>query len=288
MTRKVRTRPLILGVLITALAVIISACGSSSGSSDSTTADTSEGGGAISVAADPALQPYQFYAEGTKDWEGINVDVAGALSKQLGRELKFTPATFDTIIPGLQAGRYDAALTGHLDTVEREEVVDFVDYMKVKNNFLLLASNPKTIESYADLCGVTVAVGKGSFDEELGIEQSEKCKEEGKDPIDLKVFPDLTSEMLALESGHVEVMPNDSAMNAYLMKNRGEDTFKTTGSYEANGLMGMALPKGSENLKPIYKAFQTIFDNGELEAIYDKWGIADRMPAKITMNDGVE
>ena len=37
-------------------------------------------------------------------------------------------ATFDTIIPGLQSGKYDVGMSSFTDTKAREKQVNFVDY----------------------------------------------------------------------------------------------------------------------------------------------------------------
>lgn len=277
------------------LAAALVACGGSSSSDSSSTVGSTEasaeGGGnaesgqTIVAAADPALLPYNFYAEGSNStWEGVNVDFAAALEKQLGDKIEFTSVPFDSIIPGLKAGRYDIALTGMFDTKEREEVIDFVDYLKAKNNFLLRSDDPESIESFEDLCGVKVGLPKGALEIQLTEEQSEKCKEEGKPAIEMSVFPDLNATTLALLSERVDVAPNDSAANAYLIK-QNPGKLKATGSYLAEGYFAIGVPKGSELLEPLQEATQALIESGELKEIFGEWGIADRTPAKATVNN---
>src|SRR5262249_18713738 len=161
--------------------------------------------------------------------------------------------------------------------------LDFIDYLKAKNNFLLLSSDPKTIRSFADLCGVSVGLNKGSYEVQLTSQQDALCKKAGKPQIDAHVYPDLNATTLALVSKRVEVVPNDSATNAYLMKTK-PNQFKATGSYAAVGYFALAVLKGSSNLQPLYKAFQQITADGELKTILAKWGIADRAVAKPLIN----
>ncbi|MBS1895713.1 MAG: ABC transporter substrate-binding protein [Actinobacteria bacterium] len=287
-----------LSILIAALAILalgLTACGSSSSSSSSgsteeetTTSSGSEGSGSektLIAAADPSLLPYNFYKEGSEsEWEGINIDFAEALGKQLGEKIEFTSVPFDSIIPGLKAGRYDLALTGMFDTKEREEVIDFVDYLKAKNNFLLRKDDPETIESFEDLCGKKVGLPKGALEIQLTEEQSEACKKEGKPEVELSVFPDLNATVLALLSERVDVAPNDSAANAYLLQ-QNPDKLKVTGEYLAEGYFAIGVPKGSENLKPLQEATEALIQSGELKEIFAKWGIEDRTPPKATINN---
>jgi polar amino acid transport system substrate-binding protein len=237
----------------------------------------------LSVAADPALLPYQFYKKGTREWQGINIDIGKALSAKLGKTLVFKAASFDTIIPGLKSKRYDLALTGMFDTKDREKVLDFIDYLKAKNNFLLLKSDPRTIKTFADLCGLRVGLNKGSFEVDLAKEQSQKCTQTGKDPIELRVFPDLNANTLALVSKRVDVIPNDSATNAYLIRTK-PNQFKATGAYATEGYFALAVPKRSPNLQPLFRAFKQVVASGELRKILAKWGIADRTVAKPLIN----
>jgi polar amino acid transport system substrate-binding protein len=261
------------------------ASGSTESESESTTAADTSSGETIVAAADPSLLPYNFFAEGSEnDWEGINVDFAAALSKQIGKEIEFTSVPFDSIIPGLQAGRYDIALTGMFDTKEREEVIEFVDYLKAKNDFLLRSDDPQEIGSFEELCGVKVGLPKGALEVQLAEEQTEACKKEGEPGIDLSVFPDLNATTLALSAGRVDVVPNDSATNAYLIK-ESPGKFKATGEYLAEGYFAIGLPMESPLTKEIQKGVQAMIDDGELKEIFGEWGIADRTPAKATIND---
>ena len=57
---------------------------------------------------------------------GWEIDIMRAAMQSLGLQLELRPTTFDTLIPGLQANRFDAA-TGQMGvTVVREKVVDMI------------------------------------------------------------------------------------------------------------------------------------------------------------------
>ena len=46
----------------------------------------------------------------------------------MGVRLKLVNAPFDSILPGLAAGKYDIGFSSFTDTKEREKAVDFVTY----------------------------------------------------------------------------------------------------------------------------------------------------------------
>jgi polar amino acid transport system substrate-binding protein len=235
------------------------------------------------VAADPALLPYQFYKKGTRQWQGINIDIGKALSARLGRPLVFKAASFDTIIPGLKSKRYDLAITGMFDTKARQKVLNFIDYLKAKSQFLQRKSDVKTIRTFADLCGMTVGLNKGSFEVDLAKEASDKCTAAGKQPLTMNVYPDLNANILALVSRRVDVVPNDSATNAYLIKTR-KGQFAATGAYGTEGYFAAAFPKKSPYLKSVFTAFRGMAASGQLRRILARWGIADRAVPRPYLN----
>ena len=58
----------------------------------------------------------------------MDVDLGHAIGDLLGLKFNFVNSTFDTIIPGLESGKYDIGMSSFTDTKEREATVDFVTY----------------------------------------------------------------------------------------------------------------------------------------------------------------
>jgi len=86
--------------------------------------------------------PLVSYASDGTTLQGVIVDLAAAMNKHLSRPITFMPTTFDGLIPALQAGRIDAAFTLMNDTLEREKVLDFVDFFKLSTMLLVQKGNP--------------------------------------------------------------------------------------------------------------------------------------------------
>jgi polar amino acid transport system substrate-binding protein len=267
-----RTRYIAAGVA--ALALGLSACSSSADSAGAGSSAPSGSGEVIVAAADPSLLPYNFLGEDGETWEGINVDLAAALSRELGRDVVFESAGFDTIIPGLASGRYDIALTGMFDTKERQETVDFVDYLLAANNFLT-RSDYRDVESMDNLCGEVVGIPGGAIEADLLAEASTACTDAGDEAITVNEFADLDATVLALKSGRIDVTPNDSAANAYILA-ENPDEVKTSGGYLNEGYFAAAFPKDSELTAELEAAFAAIMADGSYAETLDEWGIADR------------
>ncbi len=85
--------------------------------------------GTVRVASGVSFPPMEFYDTDNKTVLGFDADLGAALGQVLGVEFAFENTNFDGIIGGLNAGRYDLGLTSMIDKKERQETIDFVDYL---------------------------------------------------------------------------------------------------------------------------------------------------------------
>lgn len=298
-------RTTVTAAVTLALALGVAGCGGSSGaqtsSSPSGAGGASSGGatapfhsklpaavkskGSLTMATDATIgAPFATFAADNKTVVGLNVDMAHALGDLMGVKVNVVNTPFGTFIPGLQANRYDFSISVMLDTKEREKVVDFVDYIKDGSGFLVRADDPKTDLTLADLCGVTAAAIKGSVEADDLATQSEKCKKDGKPPVNVKIFAENSQGILALTSQRVDVWTGDSDQNAWL-KQQNNGKVKQSGTPFNAAIDGIAMPKGSQ-LVPVMKgAVQRLMDNGEYAKILKKYGVADGALKKATVNN---
>ena len=93
---------------------------------------------------------------------GWEVDILRAATQSLGLGLDLRPTTFDTLIPGLQAKRFDAAIGQMGVSVVREKVVDMIGTLLGNELFAAYADSPIVVRTLDDLCGLTVATTRGS------------------------------------------------------------------------------------------------------------------------------
>ena len=77
----------------------------------------------LTMATNAEFPPYE-YVEGDK-YYGIDVEVAKIIADKLGYDLVIENVAFDSIIPGVQSGKYDMGMAGMTVNEERLESVDF-------------------------------------------------------------------------------------------------------------------------------------------------------------------
>jgi polar amino acid transport system substrate-binding protein len=241
--------------------------------------------GTLTVASDATYPPNEFIAPDGHTVIGMDADLMQALAGVMGLKVKIVNQTFDSIIPGLAAGKYDVGASSFTDTKEREKTVDFVDYFIAGESFFTKASGGADISGIADICGKTVAVEKGTTEQDDATTQSGKCKKEGKSAVTVLAFPDQNGANLALSSGRAQLGFADSPVAAYQVKKSGGQ-FKLVGPSIANAPYGLAVPKNSGLAQPMLAALKGLVGNGKYKAILTHWGIEAGAipPAQVKVN----
>jgi polar amino acid transport system substrate-binding protein len=240
--------------------------------------------GTLTVAADATYAPNEFVGSDGHTVIGMDPDLVDALAATMGLKAKVVNATFDTIIPGLAAGKYDLGASSFTDTKAREKTVDFVDYFVAGESFYTKASGGTSISALADICGKTVAVEKGTTEETDAGTQSKKCTSSGKGAVKVLSFSDQNGANLAVSSGRAQLGFVDSPIAAYQVK-QSNGQFKLVGASFANAPYGLAVPRNGF-AKAVLAALKDVMKSGQYMQILTKWGIqAGAIPsAQVKIN----
>ncbi|MFC4905944.1 ABC transporter substrate-binding protein [Actinomadura gamaensis] len=240
--------------------------------------------GKIIVATDPSYAPNEFFGNDNKTLVGMDLDLGKALGKKLGIDFAFQKASFDGIIPGLQSGQYQAAMSSITDNKEREKTVDFVTYFTAGTALMVKKGNPGGYKpDDLSLCGKKVAVEKGTVqldevsatvDAEKGTgSRTKKCKDAGKPGPIGQAFPDQNGANLALSSGRADAVLADSPVIDYAVK-QSNGQFETAGATYDTAPYGIALSKQLGTTKDaVLGALKALQTDGTYKKILEKWGI---------------
>lgn len=289
-----RTRKSVFAPLLSVLCIgVLAGCGSSSSSSSSSSSGGSSSApttaaadpavaklvpaaikskGTLNVAADASYAPNEFIGPDGKTVIGMDADLAKALAGVMGLKANVVNVTFDSIIPGLAAGKYELGASSFTDTKLREKTVDFVDYFVAGTSFYTKASGGASVNSLADLCGHTVAVEKGTTQQTDATAQGAKCKKAGKPGVTALVFPDQNGANLALSSGRAQLVMADSPVAAYGVK-KSNGQFKVVGQTYGTAPYGLAIPKAGGLTKAVLAALEALKKNGSYSKILSTWGV---------------
>lgn len=205
---------------------------------------------------------------------GWETDLARAAAQSLGLDLDLRPTTFDTLIPGLQSKRFDAAIGQMGVTAVREKVIDQIGWLIGNELFAALADNPIKVSDLDDICGVTVATTRGSREMVFAEEHQPKCAALSKKPINALAFNDGNGAVEAMMSRRADLFWLGSTAVSYFVA-QSKERAKVVGSYTDRSYLGIGMPKGSDMAAPMQAAIQHLIDNGTYEKVIVKWGLKD-------------
>lgn len=243
--------------------------------------------GVLRVGSQQTFPPVEFKKPGETAVVGVSVDLLGEIAKRLGLRLEYIHGEYVSLIPGLEAGRFDIASGGISDTVEREEKVDFVNYMMSGCSILIQAKDAATFSTIDDFCGRKMATLLGSNVIMAAVDEaSKRCVSAGKAPITVVQLPSAPDARMQLDLGRVEGYLGDSCALAYMLSNY-PGNYKIAGG---NFLLTRYVTSWafSKNNRALQEAVQTVvkemLKDGTYVALLKKWGLEGGALPDITIN----
>ena len=233
--------------------------------------------------------PMISYASDGTTLQGAIVDLAAAMSKQMGRTIVFESIPFNALIPAMQAKRIDITFTMMNDTPEREKLLDFVDFFNLGTMLLIKKGNPEHVESLETLCGKTVSTVQGSTQIKLVDDASANCKAEGKPAIENLQYAQPSDARLQVQTGHVAAFLGNTPVMIYLAKTAGDGTiFDVVRDHEYQPVpLGIGVDKSNAELRDaLRKSLDALIADGTYRKILEKHGVESGAVKSATINGG--
>jgi polar amino acid transport system substrate-binding protein len=279
--------------LAAAALLLVSGCGS--GSDNKSTVKTAplasllpqaiRDKGSLVVGSDVAYAPVEFFDTDGKTVIGIDPDLGKALGDKLGITLTFQNGTFDGLITELtKSKRIDLIMSAMSDNKKRQASIDFVDYFTAGTSILVQKGNPKGIKTLDDFCGQTVAIQRGTTQDDVATAQAAKCAKTGKKMTVLKFDRD-TEALLQVKQGRAVADMNDFPVAAYTTTQSTD--FEVVGDQIEAGPYGIGVRKEDTQLRDaLQKAMQAIIADGTYGQILTKWKVSQGAVTTATINAG--
>lgn len=242
--------------------------------------------GVVRVASGVSFPPMEYFDTDNKTVLGFDADLGKALGQVLGVKFEFENTNFDGIIGGLNAGRYDLSLTSMIDKKERQETVDFVDYLQSGVSFMVAKGNPEGLSDKLDLCGKTVAVEKAATGDIVADEINAECTDAGDPALTKQPFPDQASAVQALQSGRADAV---LALDLTLAYNVGQDpeSFEVPSKPFGTLPVGIPVPKDDPALRDaVQAALLIVIESGTYDELLTKWNLTDQALKGAPINQG--
>ena len=244
--------------------------------------------GVIRVGSDIAYAPMEYYDTDGTTVLGFDKELTDLLAEQLGVNFEWNNAVFDSLITQLTSERIDIAISGMSDTAERQQQIDFVDYYQAGAMLLVKKGNPEGLTSIADLCGLTVAVQRGTTQADYAQTQSDQCVADGDSAIELLQFDRETEAMLQVKNGRAASGLQDYPVAAYnARESGGGEDFEVVGEQIEAGPLGIGVGKQNTELRDaLQQALQAIIDDGSYQELIDEYQTPLGAIESATINGG--
>lgn len=233
--------------------------------------------GVLVVGSDTSYAPWEYLsAQDGRTPEGIDVDIAEALSRKLDLRLDFQTAQFASILPGLGT-KYDLGISAFTITKERIKAVDFVSYFQSVNLWVVKSGNPSRFDPL-DICGRGIAVQTGSAEETLVRQASDTCVQQGKHALNLLPFETVDQCFTRVAAGGVDALIAGSSVAGYAVTQSGGalETLPAPAALADHALDGIAVAKSDAALSAVVAAaINALMADGIYARIFEKWGVND-------------
>lgn len=235
------------------------------------------------------------YAYATPDGKltGASVEVARKVLTNLGIEQMDGVLTeFGSLIPGLQAQRFDLITAGMFITKERAEQVDFANpEYSIGEAIAVKKGNPLNIHSYEDIKNnpdVKVAVMVGAIEvdylKSVGVQESQ-----------IVTVPDQPSAISALQSGRADVITMTGPSLQAVLDSAKDSEIERVMDFEqpivdgnsVRGYGAAVFRQGDDEFREAFnQELQKLQESGELLDILMSFGFTEQeLPGDMTTEE---
>ena len=285
-------------VLSRVLALSLAACGSGSTTSTTAAADAAETAaasastgvedGVLTIAMECAYAPYNWMQGDDSNGavpisnvpgsyaNGYDVMIGKKIAEANGWELEVIQADWDSLVPGVQTGIYDAVIAGQSMTAERSEQVDFAGpYFYASIVCVTKKDSPyATATSIADLAG-------GKCTAQIATIWYDQCLPQIDGALVQTAAETAPAMLMALETGSVDFICTDmptaqGAVAAYpdmtILDFSGTDgDFQFSDEVRAENVnIGVSVKKGNTELKNMIDSVLSTMTADDMNALMEQ------------------
>ncbi|AQS52155.1 ABC transporter substrate-binding protein [Paenalcaligenes hominis] len=225
----------------------------------------------IRIATEAGYPPFEFIAP-NGEIQGFNIDIGNEICKRLEAKCVWIDQSFDSLIPGLQARKFDLANSTMTATDARRKVIDFTTPLYIVAS-RLVASKDKNLEPTAEsLKGLRIGVQQGTTMETYAR------KEWAPKGVQIIAYPSYTNAFTDLAAGRIDASFQEApnAVDGFLDKPEGAN-FHLTGAVINNSPIlnepiAIGLRKGNKELKAaVDETIKAMLEDGTIQQFSEKY-----------------
>jgi glutamate/aspartate transport system substrate-binding protein len=229
---------------------------------------------AVTIGFRESAAPFAYLDE-RKQASGYSIDICNRIAQEIGRKLnvphietKYVPVTPQTRIPLIANGTVDIECGTTVNSLGRQEQVDF-SYAVALAEGRLLVRKASGIQDLSDLNGKIVALAAGTTAERYVRAALDRNK------IDVRVLQvrDNAEGLLAVNSQRVDAFINDAVLlGGVLRAAQNRDDLAIVGKPLSFEQVAFMVAKNNSGLLTIINGtIARLLASGELQKLYDQW-----------------
>jgi polar amino acid transport system substrate-binding protein len=264
-----------LSAVLAALAVLI---GTSSGARSQGLLDEAKARGELVLGTEMQYAPFEFLDNSTPT--GYSIDLFSLVAADLGVKTRYLDLPFASVIPGLEAKKFDIVEATTTITKARMERYYFTLPIAVATVALVKRKGDTSVQTPADIAGKVVGGTKGSAQTKL-LQDYVKTLPGGVKEI--KEYIGSPNAYADLEAGRIVAVAGSLPNLAYLVKTR-PDTFELVlpafGPEAYFGWMARKDDSSKQLVDAINASLVNLAKNGKLKELQVRWfGVEMNLPA---------
>lgn len=255
---------LVLAVAMIASVAVLAGCAKTetTSSSDATEAQSSDKP-TLTMATNASFPPYEYY-DGTQI-VGIDAEIAKAIADDLGMQLEIVDIEFDSIIAGVQTGKYDMGMAGMTVNEERLQSVDFSTSYAKGIQAIIVPEN-SAITSFDDIAAGEYKVGV-QLSTTGDIYASKDLAETKSEVVQFQTGNDAVA---ALVAGKIDaVIIDNEPAKSYVAANTGLKVLAT--EYVEEDYAICFAKNNTELRDKVNASLEKLIADGSVKAIVDKY-----------------
>ncbi len=241
--------------------------------------------GKVVVAQTPNYPPLEYKNPETNELTGFDIDLGNALGKELGVKIEWQEVSFEQMASSLSTGRVDIIMSGMSDTPERQEIMDFVDYLSSGATFFIQEKRAGEIKAVADLCGKKVGASRRTtFPSEVAEWSKTNCEKAGKPAVTFTGTDGSADARLQLRQGRIDAGVQGSETLPYIM-GQEPNTYKIVGDPITSQYQGIAFAKKDTQLRDAFAvALKKLMADGTYAKIVAKYNLQTSAIKAVAVN----
>ena len=222
--------------------------------------------GELVVATEMQFPPFDMSDNGV--YKGVDRELIDAVAKELGVKVSYLDLPWTSVLPGLEAKKFDLVIAPVTITKERMKHYAFSAPIADATAALMKRADDKSIMKPEDIAGKTVGGQKGTSQ----VAQLKEFAAKLPKPVEVKEYVDNNQSYADLAAGRIDASVNSLPNLAYAAAQRPESFAVVTPPFgQPTYFAWVARPDDQTLMDAVNAAIVKLDGDGTMAQIQKKW-----------------